>query len=185
MIYGHPTYTNRIYEARDRINDAYAGSILDSKKGYMLSTKHLLVQVVKEVNRVLAKNGDKLTKHEEDEIFKILGSDDFKAFAKSEMQTFIQDGEMKNVNTLQFILDLFFEICLINVNLELATKGKVPAAQLRKMLTKTRIVPKDEMKSFVNLFTKVSSGLVLKLLAMHPLFLEYALNISNMVKSKK
>jgi hypothetical protein len=76
-------------------------------------------------------------------------------------------------------------MCLINVNLELATKGKVPAAKLRKVLTKTRIVDKDEMKSFVNLFTRVSSGLVLKLLALHPLFMEYALNISNLVKSKK
>jgi hypothetical protein len=32
LIYGHPTYTNRIYEARDRINKAFPDAIGEPKR---------------------------------------------------------------------------------------------------------------------------------------------------------
>lgn len=182
MVYGHPTYTNRIYEAKDKINKSFPGAVKETPKGYVLSTKVLVSLVVKSITESLKASGEKLTKSEEDEISGIIESEDFRSFARAESGNLIDGGEMKNVNSLGFILDLLFRICLVNVNLELTTKGKMPADKVKKALTKTRIVEKETMKSFVGLVTKVSSGLVLKILSLHPLFLEYALNISQLIK---
>lgn len=182
MVYGHPTYTNRIYEAKDKINKAFPGAIKETSKGYMLSNRVLFNLIVRSISESLKIRGDKLSKTEEAEIEKILESDDFKNFARIEATSLLDSGEMKNVNALEFLLNLLFRICLVNVNLELATKGKIPIAKVKKSLVKTRMIREEDMKSFVELITSVSSGLVLKILSLHSLFLEYALNISEMMK---
>ena len=179
IIYGHPTYTNRVYEARDRINNAFPEAIIETEKGYMASTKQLAKILTTNINTALTLSGDKLSKNEKDKILDILDSKSFKSFVRAGAQSFIGAEEMKNINSIQFMLDALFDISMMHMNAELSLKGKKNDPRLKK----ARVVNEDEMEKLVDLILAVPTSLALKMISIKPLFLEYVLNISDILKS--
>jgi hypothetical protein len=179
LIYGHPTYTNRIYEARDRINKGFPDAIGETEKGYIVSTKQLAKILTSAIDTAIAPSGDKLSKNEKDKILDILDSASFRSFVREGAQAFIGAEEMKNINSIQFVLDALFDISMMHMNAELSLKGKRTDPRLKK----ARVVNGDEMGKLVDLITTVPTSLALKIISIKPLFLEYVLNISDILKS--
>jgi hypothetical protein len=86
---------------------------------------------------------------------------------------------MKNINSIQFVLDALFEISMMHMNAELSLKGKRNDPRLKK----ARVVNGDEMGKLVDLILTIPTSLTLKIISIKPLFLEYVLNISDILKS--
>ncbi len=180
LIYGHPTYTNRVYEARDRINKAFPESICETENGYIVSTKQLGKIITNSIDMALTASNDRLSKNEKDRIIEVLDSGSFRSFVRDGAQAFIGAEEMKNVNSIQFVLDALFDISMMHINAELALKGRENDPRLKK----ARVVNGDEMEKLVDLVLHLPTSLALKVISIKPIFLEYVLNISEIIKSK-